>query len=97
MIQCRLILVPTSLSASEWNAVSSATNSHGKKQHFGSWDEGQADLILLDPDVASTSPEVLWLSSGVRCVDHFVETACNPLSGQKGYEEVQKHVTSGLR
>jgi alcohol dehydrogenase class IV len=95
--RCRLICVPTSLSASEWNAVSSATNPDGKKQHFGLWDRGQPDLILLDPEVARTSPEKLWLSSGVRCVDHCVELLCNPLSGEKGYEGVMKHAMEGLR
>jgi alcohol dehydrogenase class IV len=93
---CRLITVPTSLSASEWNAVSSAVNSQGKKQHFGHWEEGQPDLILMDPALASTSPERLWLSSGVRCVDHCVEILCNPRSGEKGYEGVQVHAEKGL-
>lgn len=94
--QCKLILVPTSLSASEWNAVSSATNSQGKKQHFGNWDAGMADLVIMDPELAITSPEVLWLSSGVRCVDHCVETMCNPKAGEKGLEGVNVHAMKGL-
>ena len=73
----KLILVPTSLSASEWNHASSATNpkTH-KKQHFGS-ENAMPDIILLDPEVASTAPRKLWLSSGMRAVDHCVETMCN--------------------
>jgi alcohol dehydrogenase class IV len=70
----KLILVPTSLSASEWNNNSSATNPHTrKKQHFAS-EYAAPDLILCDPEVASTSPRELWLSSGMRAVDHCVET-----------------------
>jgi len=96
--KCRLVTVPTSLSASEWNALSSATNAQGKKQHFGGWDDGgQPDLILLDPELAATSPERLWLSSGVRCVDHCVELMCNPRSGEVGYEGVGGHAERGLR
>ena len=73
----RLILVPTSLSASEWNNKSSATNpKNHKKQHFASANAAP-DLILLDPEVASTSPRKLWLSSGMRAVDHCVETMVN--------------------
>jgi alcohol dehydrogenase class IV len=73
----RLILVPTSLSASEWNNKSSATNpTTQKKQHFAS-PNAAPDLILLDPEVASTSPRKLWLSSGMRAVDHCVETMLN--------------------
>ncbi|KAJ4984868.1 alcohol dehydrogenase [Stagonosporopsis vannaccii] len=73
----RLILVPTSLSASEWNNESSATSPYTrKKQHFAS-ENAAPDLILLDPKVASTSPRDLWLSSGMRAVDHCVETMVN--------------------
>ncbi|KAF2632926.1 Dehydroquinate synthase-like protein [Macroventuria anomochaeta] len=73
----RLILVPTSLSASEWNNKSSATSpTTQKKQHFAS-PNAAPDLILLDPEVASTSPRKLWLSSGMRAVDHCVETMLN--------------------
>ena len=73
----RLILVPTSLSASEWNNKSSATSpTTQKKQHFASANAAP-DLILLDPEVASTSPRKLWLSSGMRAVDHCVETMVN--------------------
>lgn len=72
--QIKLILVPTSLSASEWNNNSSATNSQThKKQHFAS-EQAAPDLILLDREVASTSPRKLWLASGMRAVDHCVET-----------------------
>ncbi|OWY52941.1 Dehydroquinate synthase-like protein [Alternaria alternata] len=72
----KLILIPTSLSASEWNCNSSATNPQSKKkQHFSS-EHAAPNLILLDPEVASTSPRKLWLSSGMRAVDHCVETVC---------------------
>lgn len=75
--EVRLVLVPTSLSASEWNDASSATNpTTHKKQHFASANAAP-DLILLDPEVASTSPRNLWLSSGMRAVDHCVETMLN--------------------
>ena len=75
----KVILVPTSLSASEWNGSSSCTNPSGKKQHFspGGHRAAAADLILMDTMLASTAPEKLWLSSGVRCIDHCVETVTN--------------------
>ncbi|OCL02301.1 maleylacetate reductase [Glonium stellatum] len=88
----KVIVVPTSLSASEWNAISSATNSDRKKQHFGT-PEAAPDLVLLDPEVASTAPRMLWLSSGVRAIDHCVETMCNKLS----HEEANQHMEAGLR
>ncbi|KAH7384247.1 iron-containing alcohol dehydrogenase-domain containing protein [Phaeosphaeria sp. MPI-PUGE-AT-0046c] len=89
---CCLILVPTSLSASEWNNTSSATNPQTqKKQHFTS--SGAApDLILLDPEVASTSPRKLWLSSGMRAIDHCVETMVN----ERCTKEVFSHMQGAL-
>jgi len=90
----RLMLLPTSLSAAEWNATGSCTNSSGKKQHFGLGNHltGAANLLLWDPELASTAPETLWLSSGVRCIDHCVETMahkdCTP--------EASKDAEAGL-
>lgn len=73
----RLITIPTTLSASEWNNKSSATNpTTQKKQHFASANAAP-DLILLDPQVASMTPRKLWLSSGMRAIDHCVETMVN--------------------
>ncbi|XP_014555956.1 hypothetical protein COCVIDRAFT_100956 [Bipolaris victoriae FI3] len=75
----KLIVVPTSLSASEWNNNSSATNPQTlKKQHFAS-EHAAPDLILLEPEVAATSPRKLLLSSGIRAVDHCIETMLNEL------------------
>jgi len=82
--KAKLILVPTSLSAGEWNGTGSSTNDQGKKQHYGLRNhcDGGADLIICDPELASTAPEKLWLSSGVRCIDHCIEiitnAACTP-------------------
>ncbi|KAL1797887.1 hypothetical protein ACET3X_004493 [Alternaria dauci] len=88
----KLILIPTSLSASEWNSSSSATNPQSKKkQHFSS-EHAAPDLILLDPEVASTSPRKLWLSSGMRAVDHCVETMVN----DKCTKEVFHHMEDAL-
>jgi alcohol dehydrogenase class IV len=92
----KLILVPTSLSASEWNNNSSATNPQSKKQHFSS--KGAApDLILLDPKVASTSPRKLWLSSGMRAVDHCVETMVNEECNKDVFQHMEDALATLLR
>ncbi|KAI1071442.1 hypothetical protein LB507_005453 [Fusarium sp. FIESC RH6] len=91
----KLILVPTSLSAGEWNHTASCTNSAGKKQHFSLKDGGAPDLILMDPWIARTAPERLWLSSGIRAVDHCIETLCNPECAK--YPDVQEWCSQALR
>ncbi|KAK5116797.1 hypothetical protein LTR62_007471 [Meristemomyces frigidus] len=96
----KVILVPTSLSASEWNGSSSCTNPDGKKQHFsppGGHRVAVADLILLDPELASTAPERLWLSSGVRCMDHCVETICNPHCTPPASADAQEGLAAMLK
>ncbi|KAF2851485.1 maleylacetate reductase [Plenodomus tracheiphilus IPT5] len=88
----KLIVVPTSLSASEWNTSSSAVNPNTqKKQHFASAN-ASPELILLDPEVASTAPRKLWLSSGMRAVDHCVETMVN----EECTEDVFLHMEDSL-
>lgn len=77
----KLICVPCSLSASEYNSIGSATSFTGSKHHFGdaATDSGAPELILLDPCVAATAPaDTLWLPSGVRAIDHCIETLLNP-------------------
>lgn len=34
------------------------------------------ELIILDPELAESTPDSIWLSTGVRAVDHCVETLC---------------------
>jgi alcohol dehydrogenase class IV len=88
----KLICVPTSLSAGEWSHFASATNPQGKKQHF-THPCGAPSLILLDPRIGATTPEHLWLASGMRAVDHFVESLCYPGCPK----EAQETIISGLR
>ncbi|KAJ4355605.1 uncharacterized protein N0V89_003625 [Didymosphaeria variabile] len=93
----KLIVVPTSLSASEWNHTSSASNPKTrKKQHFQN-ENAMPDLILLDPEVASTSPRKLWLSSGMRAVDHCVETICNKACTPEASQHMEKTLATLLK
>ena len=70
----RQIAVPTTLSAGEFNARAGVTNTRLKlKQSF--INRGIVpESVILDPAITVHTPEWLWLSSGVRAVDHAVET-----------------------
>lgn len=71
------IVVPTTLSAGEFNARAGITDVRvGLKQsyiHPGIIPQ----TVILDPAVTIHTPEWLWLSSGVRAIDHAVETLCS--------------------
>lgn len=72
--QVRQIAVPTTLSAGEFNARAGVTDTRLRlKQSFVN--RGIVpESVILDPAVTVHTPEWLWLSSGVRAVDHAVET-----------------------
>ncbi|TWT06119.1 iron-containing alcohol dehydrogenase [Reyranella sp. CPCC 100927] len=70
----RQIAVPTTLSAGEHNARAGVTDTRVKlKQSF--INRGIVpETVILDPAVTVHTPAWLWLSSGVRALDHAVET-----------------------
>jgi maleylacetate reductase len=72
----RQICVPTTLSGGEFNARAGVTDMRiGKKQSF--MHPGIIpDAVILDPAVTVHTPAWLWLSTGVRAIDHAVETLC---------------------
>jgi maleylacetate reductase len=73
----RQISVPTTIAGGEFSALSGVTNEATKtKEGF------QHPLIMpraavLDPAITVHTPEWLWLSTGVRAVDHCVEGLCS--------------------
>ena len=73
----RQIVVPTTLSGGEFNARAGITNTREKlKQSF--MHPGIIPIsVILDPAVTVHTPEWLWLSTGIRAVDHAVETYCS--------------------
>jgi maleylacetate reductase len=70
----RQIAVPTTLSAGEFNARAGVTNPSLKLKQSFIHPAIVPETVVLDPAVTVHTPEWLWLSSGVRAVDHAVET-----------------------
>jgi alcohol dehydrogenase class IV len=69
-----VICVPTTLSGGEFNALSGATDEVTMHKQ-GYEHRGMAPImVVLDPAVTVHTPEWLWLSTGVRSVDHAIET-----------------------
>jgi len=73
----RFVAVPTTLSAGEftWFAGCTDTERHVKESY------GQALMmpqsVILDPAITVHTPEWLFLSTGIRAVDHAVEDICS--------------------
>ena len=71
------ISIPTTLSAGEFSAISGVTDERTKvKELFR-----HADIVpraaVLDPAVTRHTPMWLWLSTGIRALDHCVEGICS--------------------
>lgn len=72
------IAVPTTLSGAEFTPLAGATSSvTGRKEGFLNR-HLVPDHIILSSTLSLHTPERLWLSSGIRSIDHSVETMCAP-------------------
>ncbi len=76
----RAICVPTTLSGGEFNPLSGATDESIKQKQPYTQREMVPVCIVLDPAITVHTPEWLWLSTGVRSVDHATETLASFLS-----------------
>lgn len=88
-----VICVPTTLSGGEFNALSGATDE--VTQHKQGYEHRNMApvMVVLDPSITRHTPEWLWLSTGVRSVDHAVET----LSSNKSNDFADGLAESALR
>jgi alcohol dehydrogenase class IV len=79
------VAIPTSLSGGEYQSIAGVTRDDGsnRKTLFEPPTQNP-NLVILDPELCTTTPERIWLSTGVRAVDHCVETLCSLLSNPKG-------------
>jgi alcohol dehydrogenase class IV len=68
----RHLAIPTTLSGAELSAGAGMTDAAGNK--VGLRDpRGLPDRVIYDADLALATPGWLWLSTGIRAVDHGVE------------------------
>lgn len=76
----RAICVPTTLSGGEFNPLSGATDESIKQKQPYTQRDMVPVCVVLDPAITVHTPEWLWLSTGVRSVDHATETLASFLS-----------------
>ena len=73
----RSIDVPTTLSAGEFTAMAGCTDTLRNRKEGYAHPLMMPQAVILDPAVTIHTPEWLFLSTGVRAVDHAVETICS--------------------
>jgi maleylacetate reductase len=75
--QARMISVPTTLSGGEFNLTAGCTDTARRTKQMFRHPLLAPQAVILDPAVTVYTPEWLWLSTGVRAVDHAVEDLCS--------------------
>ncbi len=72
------VAVPTTLSGAEWAHRAGVTDeAAGKKGGFVD-PRAVPEVVILDPEATIFTPEKLWLSTGIRALDHAVEGFLGP-------------------
>ena len=67
------VAVPTTLSGAEWaHRVGVTDEVSGRKSGFAD-PKAVPQVVVLDPEATIFTPEKLWLSTGIRALDHAVE------------------------
>ena len=73
----RQISVPTTIAGGEFTAIAGVTNERTKVKEAVRHPLVMPRATILDPALGAHTPEWLWLSTGIRAVDHCVEGICS--------------------
>ena len=98
----RSVSIPTTLSAGDFSALAGCTDTRGTHHAKESFSHPFAipRAVILDPALSVHTPEWLFLSTGIRAVDHAVEALCS-IAPQPFPDAAAMHalrlLSSGLR
>ena len=67
--------VPTTLSAAEWDGFAGSVDHTRDTKDLTVYLEATPQVVFLDPEFCAHTPRDLWATTGVRALDHAVETA----------------------
>jgi len=92
------IAVPTTLSAGEFTSAAGVTDERGPLKQVFVYPRLSPDIVILDPEMTKQTPHRLFFSTGLRAVDHAVETWCSinrtPLSDAYSLHAARLLITS---
>lgn len=80
----RQISIPTTLSAGEFSHISGVTDERSRTKEMFRHPDIVPKAVILDPAVTRHTPMWLFLSTGIRAVDHCVEGICSNESSPYG-------------
>lgn len=74
------IAIPTTLSAGELTTGGGATDERVNRKFSHANPQAIPRVVIFDPAPTVHTPLWVWLSTGVRALDHAIEGLCSPLS-----------------
>src|ERR687894_1620955 len=90
------VAVPTTLSGAEWaHAIGVTDEEVGRKSGFAD-PKAVPPVVILDAEATLYTPEKLWLSTGIRALDHAIEgflaKGAHPVEDVMGLEGARRLV-----
>jgi maleylacetate reductase len=73
----RQISVPTTIAGGEFSAIAGVTNTRTHVKEMLAHRLAMPRAVILDPAITMHTPQWLFLSTGIRAVDHCVEGLCS--------------------
>ena len=89
------ITIPTTLGAAECTASGDYTTADGVKTRLGEARLG-VTAIFYDPEYAKYTPKRLWLATGMRVMDHAVESMYQPHATEMPWKVLSMWVVATL-
>ena len=74
-----LISIPTTLSGAEYTPHAGVTDEATRRKDVFYHKDLAPDAVLLDPAMTLATPDRLWLSTGLRALDHAIESLVLPV------------------
>lgn len=71
------IAIPTTLSAGEYTAFAGVTDERVPRKEVLFHTGMAPDMVILDAAMTVATPQRLWFGTGIRAVDHAVESWCS--------------------
>lgn len=65
------------MSGGEYQKLAGGTKDSTQQKHGFNHGTVGPSLVILDAELTTTTPDQYWLSTGVRAIDHCVETLCS--------------------
>jgi maleylacetate reductase len=94
------IAVPTTLAGGEFNNQAGCTDLRVQVKHGYRHAELMPRVVVLDPAPSVHAPLMVWISTGLRAVDHAVEGICSQYAhagGDASFTHALKLLSRGLR